>query len=648
MLNTAYFSYYFMLYYTDPRNVNLFMRVLLITLIIFSALPVFSQEEEGVSDNTEIQKMTRSFIYTKGNSKTPVLVKEETEKVYTCTQFRTQVHVAESYSDMETIDDVKIRVDGSKKHGIIPKYEYYSVDGIFYSDARICYFDLPLVKKGSISEVVFEKTILDPRYFTLVYFMEDQAVREQTLTVTVPEWMKAEIREYNLEKYQVQKNVSTSKNGDKVYEYKLSNVPAFANERWSPGPTHYAPHLLILNQSATPDGNTYTYFRTLQDQYAWYRSLIIQNGTAEASVKEKAMEITGGLTGDEQKVKAIFQWVQDNVRYIAFENGIAGFKPARAQDVLRKKYGDCKGMANLVTEMLRGIGLDARNCWLGTNHIAHDYSTPSLCVDNHMISAWMRNGKPVFLDATEKFTGMGEVAERIQGRQVLIENGDSYLLEKIESPSFRQNTAYESRKFTIEGNNLAGHITHTWKGASKQRLLSGFHESKKDKQEAELIEYLSEGKPNFAISNLKIRNISNYQNDLELEYDVNWKNVLTVFGEEAYLELDNRRLFDNFSINKDKRKLPYCFNSKEHWVFETILSLPSKFSVQTLPEKLMIRQPGYDMTASYTQSAGTLTYTCEISLKECELKPSDFGQWNQDIERLTSFYNQQIVLQQKK
>ena len=46
------------------------------------------------------------------------------------------------------------------------------------------------------------------------------------------------------------------------------------------------------------------------------------------------------------------------VRYIAYEDGIAGFKPDKAQEVLRKKYGDCEGMGNLMTEMLKSIGLD--------------------------------------------------------------------------------------------------------------------------------------------------------------------------------------------------------------------------------------------------------------------------------------------------
>ena len=142
------------------------------------------------------------------------------------------------------------------------------------------------------------------------------------------------------------------------------------NERSAPGPTYYVPHILVLSKSAEVKGNNHVYFKTVKEQYDWYKSLVDQTGNDEKMIKEKTEELVSGLKTDEEKVKKIFQWVQDNIRYIAFENGIAGFRPEKAQEVLRKKYGDCKGMANLLMVMLHSINLDARRCWIGTKHIA--------------------------------------------------------------------------------------------------------------------------------------------------------------------------------------------------------------------------------------------------------------------------------------
>ena len=620
-------------------------KVVILILNLACVFFLSAQTSSDEDNNIVISKSRKEYRFVKGNAENPVQIKEESSRIYTCNSYRKDIPVVEFYNDINPIDDVDILVNGSKKHGIIPRYEYYNADGIFYSDAHVCYFNLPLQKIGSTSQVTFKKTTLDPRYFTSIYFNDNQDILDQEVKIVVPSWMQLDIKEYNFKPYKIQKTVVPD--GDQtVYTYSMQNIPVIKAESSAPGPSYYAPHILVLCKSAEPKDEKYVYFKTVKEQYEWYRKLVLQIGNDEKIIKEKTAEITKGISSDEEKVKTVFQWVQDNVRYIAFENGLAGFKPEKAQEVLRKKYGDCKGMANLLTEMLRSVNLDARRCWIGTNHIAYDYSTPSLSVDNHMICAWMNKGKPVFLDATEKYIGFGEIAERIQGRQTLIENGNQYLLDRVPVATYIQNTSTESRKFSVDGNSLKGHVTQVWKGENKVWLLSGLFGVKQDKQENALKQFLAEGKQNFEISNLKINNISNYNADLKVEYDVFWKDVLTVFDKETYLDADNRRSFDNFKIDIEKRKQPYWFQFKNNLVFETEISLPAGKTASTLPEKLTISQPGYSFIASYNTVPCKIIYKNEIILKQVALQPENFLQWNKDIEQLTNFYNQQIVITQ--
>jgi len=615
--------------------------LMVVMLTITHALT--AQTNSGDDKNVVISKSVSEFSFVKGNSTNPVQIKEESDRTYTCNNYRTDIPIVEFYNDMVTVDDVDIKTEGLKKNGIKPNYDYYDINGTFYSDAHVCYFKLPLLKKGSESEVIFKKTTLDPRYFTTVYFMAMQPIMDQEIKLRVPSWMQLEIKEFNFKNFDIKKNISTE--GDAtIYTYSMKNIPAMSMDDDAPGPSYYVPHILVLCKSAQPKDVKIDYFNSLKDQYAWYSSLVKQIGNDDKTVKEKTLDIIKGASTDEQKVKLIYQWVQDNIRYIAFENGIAGFKPEKAQEVMRKKYGDCKGMANLLTEMLRSINLDARRCWIGTKHIAYDYSTPSMAVDNHMICAWMKNGKPVFLDATEKYIGFGEIAERIQGRQTLIENGNSFLLERVPVETATQNTSTEHRKFSIDGNNLKGHVTQVWKGENKEWLLTALNDIKNEKQEDALKQFLSEGKQNYEISNLQIDNLSNYNADLKVEYDVVWKDVLTVFDKDIYLDVDNRRNFDNFEIDTTKRKLPYWFDFKNNMVFETEIQIPPGETVGSLPQKLLVKQPGYSFNASYNNANGKLIYKNEIILNKAEIEPANFSQWNKDIKQLSDFYNQQIVI----
>lgn len=612
-------------------------------IIAFLSLVNFFSSAQDPDKNITIKEATEEYRFVKGDKGNPVQIKQTMETSYLCNDFRVNIPMVEFYNKQIEINDVNIWIDGDKVKGFSPDNDYYSVNGIFYSDARVCFFKLPLEKKGSISKVRFEKTVLDPRYFTSIYFTEPYYIEKKQVSIIVPKWMKVEIKEYNFKGYSISKEVN-NKSDEDIFVYTITKAPMMKQEEQAPGATYIVPHLLIMSKYADVGGQKVTYFNTLADQYKWYRQLVNQIGNEAATIKTKAEEITKDIVGDIEKVKALYQWIQDNIRYIAYEDGIAGFKPEKAQEVLRKKYGDCKGMGNLMAEMLKAIGLDGRLCWLGTNHIAYDYSTPSLSVDNHMICAWLYKGKTYYLDATEKYIGFGEIAERIQGRQVLIEDGDNYILQNIPVATQLQNTGYEKRTLQIEGNNLAGKVVQTWKGESKEWLLSQLHEIKKEKQEDALKEYLAEGNPSYQVSNLRIINMNDYNADLKIEYDLFFKDAVTAFDKDLYLELDNRKDLGQLKFDIEKRKLPFEFHFKNHMVFETELQLPAGAKVATLPAALNIDRPGYSMTGQYILDKNKLTYRREIMLKKTRLTKDLFEGWNNDVIRLNEFYNNQLTI----
>ncbi len=619
------------------------MRKILVSFLQVCLLYPMLLSAQDQDRNITIQQATEEYRFVKTSRANAVQVKESIETIYQCNDFRTQIPFVEFYNDQVEINNVDIGINGEKAKGVTPQYDYYSIDNIFYSDARVCYFNLPFEKKGSFSKVKIEKTVLDPRYFTNIFFTEPYFIQKKEVRIIVPRWMNVEIKEYNFDGYTISKQVN-EKNDEKVYLYTILKAPAIKQEKQAPGATHFVPHLLVMTKYADASGGRITYFNTVADQYKWYRQMVLQIGNDPTSIKTKAEEITRGISSDIDKVKALYHWVQDNIRYIAYEDGIAGFKPDKAQEVLRKKYGDCKGMGNLMAEMLKSIGLDGRLCWLGTNHIAYDYSTPSLVVDNHMICALMYKGKIYFLDATEKYIGFGETAERIQGRQVLIEDGEKYILQNIPAATQLQNTAHEKRILSIKGNDLLGKVTQTWKGENKEWLLSSLHEIKKEKQEEALRQFLAEGNANYQISNLKLINLNNYNEDLKIEYDLLFKNAVTAFDGELYIDMDNRKNFSQLTIDTSTRKLPYQFHFKTHILLEVDLKLPVNAKTGSLPQALKIEHQGYSLSGSYVNNNYRLLYRREIMIKKTLLAPNHFNQWNDDIKKLNDFYNNQLTI----
>ena len=151
---------------------------------------------------------------------------------------------------------------------------------------------------------------------------------------------------------------SVNKEGDSLFVYTLKGVPATRKEEAAPADNCLYPHLLVTGS-----------FADVQDMYRWL------NGLAEVdcTLPQAEMltdEITAGCTDELEKIHRTYAYVQQNIRYIAFENGLAGHRPDRPAEVLRKRYGDCKGMALLLRTLLKAQGFDARMAYIGTDDIA--------------------------------------------------------------------------------------------------------------------------------------------------------------------------------------------------------------------------------------------------------------------------------------
>jgi len=621
------------------------LKKLILPALLLCSLFVKAHGGDDDDKNIIIEYKKQSFLFKQDKGENPVLIKENYVTDLRSRRVSDNIVYTEMYNDQETIDDVEVSVRNKPYRGLNIKYDYYSIRDIFYSDARVCYFKIPFDEVGVPAKVTLSKTYKDPRYFTSVYFTEEYFVQNKVVEFIIPRWMKCELKEYNFAGNEIEKKTTyDSKLDADIYTYTMRNLPEFESESYDQGIAYNYPHVLVLCKEANTDKGKQTYFKTIEDQYKWCYDIVKDVTDDNAALKAKAEEITSGISGDANKVKTVLNWVHQNIRYIAYEDGIAAFKPAKATEVMSKKYGDCKGMANLLKALLKNLGLDVRLCWIGTNHVPYDMSTPSLSVHNHMIAAWLNNGKTYFLDGTETNMAFNQYAERIAGRQVLIENGEKYILTNIPSVSAEQNPEKEKRILTIEGQDLKGSAEHLYKGEARSDMINKMTGIKKENLEKSLIDFLSENNQDYNISNLKRSEIPGTDSVLKISYDVVHKNGASVFGNEIYLDLDLRKDLDNFTIDTAKRIHDLQMPNKVLMDEETEITLPAGYKISTLPVNLNLQNSILDINITYKQTGNKLVYHKLLKIKQTILKKEEFGLWNKQIKELTEKYKEQVVL----
>jgi len=543
---------------------------------------------------------------------------------------------------------------GKIKGKYITKGDYFTIysvvgayqdEGIFLNDQKVATFSIPLSYKGDKYSYTYEEDKKDIRFYCREFFQESYPVIERTITFEIPEWLDIDFKEYNFTGFDIKKEITTGKLNSRIVKYTAKNLPGWSKQdhRNAPPLAYTFPHIVIVPKKATTKRVNFQMFEKTEDLYGYYKEICKGIGNDNEILKPVVSNLLQNKKTDEEKIKTIFYWVQDHIRYIAFENGIMGFRPESAQSVYKNLYGDCKGMANLTAEMLKIAGYDARLTWIGTRGIPYDYSLPSLIVDNHMICTVFLKGEKIFLDGTEDYIGYKDYAQRIQGRQVMIQNGETFELAKIPEFGFERNVESEKSTIAINGDAMNIETQMIYDGEAKTHLLSGISTLKSSNKKEVLENYVKGGNKNVQLVSLNTTDTEDRDNTLKMDYKSTVVNQITKLEDEIYVDMLLDHDFEDFTIDST-RFSPYDFHYKLNRNAQVTLNVPKGYMVNGYPKNLEITNEDFNLKMSYELTGDKLLYKKSIILPNAMIRRQNFKAWNKAVKQLKEFYRESITL----
>ncbi|WP_437598831.1 transglutaminase-like domain-containing protein [Sorangium sp. So ce590] len=108
-------------------------------------------------------------------------------------------------------------------------------------------------------------------------------------------------------------------------------------------------------------------FHGWHDFREWYRGAIAGFTEPDDQVRRLAAELTKGKTTREDKLRALFDFVADDIRYVNFVSG-EWWLPNRPQELLARRQGDCDDKAMLLITLLKSIGVEATEVLVQTRY----------------------------------------------------------------------------------------------------------------------------------------------------------------------------------------------------------------------------------------------------------------------------------------
>jgi transglutaminase-like putative cysteine protease len=554
-----------------------------------------------------------------------------------------------SFTTIENIQAATHLPEGKrfKKIDVTQFNESHDRDGsIFYDDATTTRFSYPSLKEDAVTSLRYSIRYNDPRFLRRFYFQSFIPTVHSKVTVKAHSDIKISyrlfhddpertvFRQYSRGKYNYMEWEMTD-----IEPYKYLGTNHFSIN-------YHSPHLSLYIDQYNVNGTEESYYGTVDELYRYYYSFIERMPESDSEeLKLLVLELTAGLT-DIEKARAIYYWVQKNIKYVAYLQGYMGFIPVPAHDVFTKRFGDCKGMTSLIVKMMELAGLTAHYSWVGTRDIPYSYEElPLPVVDNHMIAVYIHNDSVFVMDGTFSYLDLGTDPWHILGKEILIGiDREAFRIHNVPASEPSHSSVTDSVIIAMTGNTLRGKGHRKHEGFNKVELAMAMEGVRRNDYNKVFTRLFSKGNNKFTVDGLEIINLFEYDSPGGVIYEFSLDDYLNTLGDEIYINLNLDRSYQGMKIDTTGLISPVVndFPFTERHV--TRFEIPEGYSVAYLPDDDSYNHEDFRFSIRYSQDGSFVMMEKEIIFDFLILFKDKFSEWNRMIDRLNRNYRSTTVL----
>lgn len=527
--------------------------------------------------------------------------------------------------------------------------EQNDLNDSFYDDTKYVSFIYPKLEKGSKTNLKLTYQIKNPRFLTAFYLADFYPIIHNKVTIIADKNINLKFKEFQIDHSKV-KFTKKKKGQNYVYTWKSKNTEEFDSEANAPNFKSILPHIIPIITSYQEKGQTKKLLEDVGGLYQWYHSLVenINKEKNDENLEALVDQLTRGKTSDLEKVKSIYYWTQQNIKYVAFEYALGGFIPRQANEVFQKKYGDCKDNSSILLKMLEIAGLEGNLTWIGTRSIPYSYEeVPTPAVDNHMILTYEDGDKTYYLDATGRYTQIEYPSSFIQGKEALIANGKRYKIKKVPVIPAHLNSIEDATLIQISDKDILGKSNTKITGYVKNNFFYNLENKKKDSDIKDFYnKRFSKGNNKFLINGFQEKNKFSYDQDYFVNYDFTIQGYVQNIGSEIFI---NPHFNKKISVVKTKKDRKYAieYDYKKQFSYTNTIQIPKDYIADYIPKSISFNNELISVDLSYKIDDDKIICKQHIIFNFIHLTVDQQKTINEIIEQVEKAYKEIIILKKK-
>ena len=560
-----------------------------------------------------------------------------------------------SYSTFFNLDKIEAssfsKQDGKYVENKVVNFnEKNNLNDSFYDDSKEVSFIYPKLAKGSKTRIKLTYNIKNPRFLNAFYFGDFYPIINNKVTIIADKNIGLTFKPFQLNNGAKVTFKKKKKGANYVYTWSAKNTEKFEIESNAPNYKTILPHIIPIITSYQQDGKTKKLLNGVEGLYSWYYSLVenINKEETDPALTTLVEDLTRGKESDIEKVKAIYYWTQQNIKYIAFEYALGGFIPREANEVFQKKYGDCKDNSSILFKMLEIAGLQGNLTWIGTRKIPYTYEeVPTPAVDNHMILSYENKNNTYYLDATGRYIQLEYPSSFIQGKEALIANGNNFKVKKIPIVPAHLNKVVDTTYIQISNRDIIGTSNSTFSGYIKNNLFYNLENTRKEADVKELYnKRFLKGSNKFLIKSYKEENKFSYDKDFSVSYNFSIQDYVQNIGSEIFINPHFNKIV-SFVKTKEDRKYDIEFDYKRQFSYTNIIEIPDGYEVSYIPTSVSFTNNLISINLSYSTDKNKIVCKQDVVFNFIKLNKAQQQQVNIFVEKTEKASKEIIILKKK-
>lgn len=424
-----------------------------------------------------------------------------------------------------------------------------------------------------------------------------------------------------------------------IHRWTLDNVPAVSYEYEMPTLDDVGSVLYI---------SSITNWEYMVD---WYTDIATTKARGSYEIKEKVRDLLKGkeTASDDEKMKAIYNFITENIRYssVGFRQG--AHIPQKARDVLVNRIGDCKDVAALCIAMLREAGMKAHFVLVNTRDEGLNRNALPSIAFNHCIVAVETGGGEKYLDLTANNYPIGSMPEGdIEAFALVIKPGVKKPIY-LPAGSVPRNIIIQTSADLRDDNTLRATRSTIATGTLAAAIRQAFRDQARKEQEKRVLASISSGYPNVKLTSFAIDNINTLTPDARFSYECEIPSYLSDAGSFKLLRVPWARYAEpDRALSYEKREYPYVYWPGEDTVTEEItIAIPDGYAPIDLPAGTKLTSRVADYSVKYTFIGGKLTARRQLVNKKSIVELEEYAEFKRFHGDMVKEDTRQILLKPK-